>query len=286
MATVASRNFSSPRSNLRALGAVAWREWTIFRRYPSWIVSMFVWPIIMPAAYIFGARALSGPSASGLGPFAEATGTSDYIGYIAIGTIVWMWQNMALWSIGFALRDDQIRGTLESNWLSPAPRLWYLLGSALMNGVLLLSFLIISGLEFALFFGAHFNGNPLLVGLVLLLAMPSIYGLGFAFASLVMAAREANAFVFLVRGLVMIFCGITFPISVLPGWMHAISAWLPPTYVIHGVRSALLDGASLPSLLPDLAALVGFGVFWLVVGYLLFNRMDRRSRQTGSLSQY
>jgi ABC-2 type transport system permease protein len=53
--------------------------------------------------------------------------------------------------------------------------------------------------------------------------IPSIYGLGFAFASLVITAKEANAFVFLVRGLVMIFCGITFPVSLLPEWMHSVA---------------------------------------------------------------
>jgi ABC-2 type transport system permease protein len=55
-------------------------------------------------------------------------------------------------------------------------------------------------------------------------SIPSIYGLGFAFASVVIAAREANAFVFLVRGLVMIFCGITYPIAVPPpGWMQGVA---------------------------------------------------------------
>jgi ABC-2 type transport system permease protein len=281
-----SRYGHSLRSDLRALGTVIWREWTIFSRYPSWIVSMFVWPVILPAGYILGARALAGPDGSGLPLFARAAGTSDYVGYIAIGTIVWMWQNMSLWTIGFALREEQLRGTLESNWLTPAPRLWFLLGSGLLHGLLMLSFLLVSGLEFALFFGAHFGGNPLLVGLLLLVATPSIYGLGFAFASLVMAAREANAFVFLVRGLVMIFCGITYPISVLPGWMQAVAAWLPQTYVIHGVRSAALSGAGLGALWPDLLPLLGFGAFWLAAGYLAFAWMERRTRRTGSLGQY
>ena len=59
----------------------------------------------------------------------------------------------------------------------------------------------------------RFNGNPLLVLLIILVSIPSIYGLGMAFASLVITAKEAQNFVFLVRGLVMIFCGITFPVS-------------------------------------------------------------------------
>src|SRR5882757_2179847 len=107
------------RTELRALASVAWREWMIFRRYPSWIVSLLVWPVILPAGYILSARALAGPDGSGLALFAQAAGTSDYVGYIAVGTIVWMWQNMSLWTIGFALREEQLRGTLESNWLTP-----------------------------------------------------------------------------------------------------------------------------------------------------------------------
>ena len=265
---------------------MVWREWTIFTRYPSVVVTLLVWPVIMPAGYILSARALAGPDGSGLALFAQAAGTADYVGYIAVGTIVWMWQNMALWSIGFALREEQMRGTLESNWLTPARRLWFLLGSGLMHGIVMLGFIVISGIEFALFFGARFNGNPLLVGLVLLAAMPSIYGLGFAFASLVLAAKEANAFVFLVRGLVMIFCGITYPISVLPGWMQTVAAWQPQTYVIHAIRSAVLTGANLPELLPDLLPLLGFGGAWLAAGYLAFVWMERRVHRTGALGQY
>jgi ABC-2 type transport system permease protein len=274
------------RSDVGALASVFRREWTIFRRYPSWIISVFIWPVILPAGYILSARALAGPDGSGLALFAHAAGTRDYVGYIAVGTIVWMWQNMTLWTIGYALREEQLRGTLESNWLTPARRLWFLFGSGLMHGLLLLSFIIVAGLEFVLFFGARFNGNPLLAALVLLAAAPSIYGLGFAFASLVLAAKEANAFVFLVRGLVMIFCGITYPISVLPGWMQSVAVWLPQTYVIHGMRSAVLTGGTLADLLPDVLALLAFGALWMAAGYLAFVWMERRVHRSGSLGMY
>jgi ABC-2 type transport system permease protein len=273
-------------ADLRALGSVFWREGVIATRYPSFIVTLIVWPVIMPAGYILSARALAGPDGSGLALFAQAAGTSDYIGYIVIGTIVWMWQNMCLWSIGYALREEQMRGTLESNWLTPARRLWFLFGTGLMHGLMMVGVIVLSGLEFGLLFGAHFNGTRLLIALVLLWALPSIYGLGFAFASLVMAVREANAFVFLVRGVVMIFCGITYPISVLPGWMQSVSVWLPQTYVIHAIRAAALTGAGLPELMPDLLAMLAFGVFWIVAGYVAFVWMERRARQSGSLGQY
>ncbi|HEX9028787.1 MAG TPA: ABC transporter permease [Anaerolineales bacterium] len=290
MTTLSSQNSSLSRSGfpaeLRALGAVFNREWTIFLRYPTWIIGLFVWPVIFPMAYFLSARALAGPDGSGLPLFTQAAGTDNFLGFIAIGTTVWMWQNIVLWNVGFALREEQLRGTLETNWLSPTWRFSYLLGSSMTQMISMLVFLAMSFLEFSLLFGIHFQGSPWLVLLVMLAGVPSIYGLGFAFASLVITAKEANSFVFLVRGLVMVFCGITFPISVLPAWMQAVSRWLPPTYVIHGMRSVLLSGASFQQLLPDLTALAGFGFFWLVAGYLLFNWMERRARQTGAIGQY
>ncbi|HEX6032847.1 MAG TPA: ABC transporter permease, partial [Anaerolineales bacterium] len=257
-------------SDLRALFAVMRREWVIFTRYPSWVIALFIWPLIFPMLYILTARALAGPDGSGMAVFMETTGAQDFIGYIVIGTTVWMWQNIVLWDVGFSLRNEQMRGTLESNWLSPTWRFSYLLGHTGPQLVSMLMFITITAIEFGLLFGIRLNGSPWMIFLMMLVAIPSIYGLGFAFASLVITVKEANAFVFLIRGLVMIFCGITFPVSLLPGWMQSISKWLPQTYLIHGMRAAAFSDAGVRELAPDLMPLLLFGTFWLVVGYFTF----------------
>lgn len=270
----------------RALRAVVRREWTIFRRYPSWIIALFIWPIIFPMAYILSSQALAGPNSGGLLIFQHNAGTTDVVGYIVIGTIIWMWQNVVLWNVGFALREERMRGTLESNWLSPSWRFSLLLGNSAVQMVTMLIFIAVSLIEFSILYGVRFNGDPLLVTLMFLVSIPSIYGLGFAFASIVIIAREANAFVFLVRGLVMIFCGITYPIAVLPGWMQSVAQFLPQTYIIYGFREAMLNAADFQSLLPVYEIMLVFGAFWLVVGFTLFRRMERRARWTGALGQY
>jgi len=273
-------------SDVRAFAAIVRREWTIFTRYPSWIIALFIWPLIFPMMYILTARALSGPDGSGLSVFMQLTGASDFIGYIIVGTTVWMWQNIVLWDVGFALRNEQMRGTLESNWLSPTWRFSYLLGHTGPQIVSMAMFIAVTALEFGLLFGVKLNGSPWMILLMTLTAIPSIYGLGFAFASLVITLKEANAFVFLVRGLVMIFCGITFPVSILPGWMQSFAAWLPQTYLIHGIRAAAFSNADLNALLPDLIPLLLFGTAWLIVGYFTFIWMERRARRTGAIGQY
>ena len=286
--TFSRRSLGQPglASDLRALWAVIRREWTIFRRYPSWIIAMFIWPLIFPMMYILTARALSGPDGSGFSVFKATTGVSDFIGYIVIGTTVWMWQNIVLWDVGFSLREEQLRGTLESNWLSPTWRFSYLLGHTGPQLISMLMFISITALEFGLLFNVKLNGSVWMILLMMLAAVPAIYGLGFAFASLVITVKEANAFVFLIRGLVMIFCGITFPISLLPGWMQSIAGWLPQTYLIHGMRAAAFSKAGIPELLPDLVPLLLFGTFWLLLGYFTFLWMERRARRTGAIGQY
>ena len=273
-------------SEVQAFIAITRREWMIFRRYPSWIIALLIWPLIFPMMYILTGRALSGPDGSGLAVFTKTTGATDFIGYIVIGTTVWMWQNIVLWDVGFSLRNEQMRGTLESNWLSPTWRFSYLLGHTGPQIISMAMFILITAIEFGLIFGVKLHGSIWLVLLVMLASIPAVYGLGFAFASLVITLKEANAFVFLVRGLVMIFCGITFPISLLPGWMQSVAAWLPQTYMIHGMRSAAFGNASLMDLWPDLKALILFGAFWLTTGYLLFTWMERRARQSGAIGQY
>jgi ABC-2 type transport system permease protein len=237
-------------------------------------------------AYILSARALAGPDNSGLALFIARTGISDYLGYIAVGTTIWMWQNVVLWNVGFQLRNEQFRGTLETNWMTPTWRFSFLLGPSIMHMATMLLFMIVSALEFGLIFGVRLNGNPLLVVLVLLVSIPAVYGLGMAFASLVIAVKEAQNFVFLVRGSVMIFCGVTFPVALLPGWMQTVANGLPQTYMMRAFRNAALANASLSDLAPDLLALLGFGAFLLAAGYLLFMRMERRSRRTGAIGQY
>lgn len=269
-----------------ALVAVMKREWVIFLRYPSWIISLFLWPIIFPLSYVFTARALSGRDGIGMAQFVATTGVHDYTGYIAIGTIIWMWQNVVLWNIGFSLRNEQLRGTLESNWLSPTWRFAYLLGGSVPQLISMLMFLTVSAIEFVLVFGVRFEGSLWLTLLALLVAIPSVYGLGFAFASLVINVKEANAFVFLVRGMVMVFCGITYPITILPNWMRPIADWLPQTYIIHAIRSASLSTQGLPAIAGDLKAMALFGAFWLAFGYLIFNWMERHARRTGAIGQY
>lgn len=274
-------------SQLRALLTMAHKEWTIFRRYPSWIMAFLIWPLIFPLGAIFTARALSGPDGSSLPAFARLAGTADYVGFLVVGLAMYMWLNITLWDVGFQLRNEQMRGTLESNWLCPIWRFSIMLGPSLTKMATSLLFLAMAVLEYRLLFGIWVvGGNIGLILLILLLVIPSIYGIGVAFGSLVIRFQEANTMVFLVRGIFMIFTGTSYPLAILPDWMQRVAAWLPLTYAIRAMRAVSLNSATLRDILPDLQMLALFAVVIPLAGYWLFQFTERRARRTGSLGKY
>lgn len=286
----ASIRSSLSRTNLmaqiRAFSVIVHRDWLHFVRYPTWVIAFLIWPILFPAVYIFGSFALAGPDGSGIPQFLSVAGTENFLGYIMVGTTVWMWSNTMLWNVGLALREEQMRGTLESNWMTPTSRFFFLLGTGPVHAATMVLFMLCSVVEFRLFFNLTFHANLPSLLVVLLAAIPALYGMGFTFASVVILARESNTFVFLVRGLVMIFCGITYPTTVMPGWMQAAAPWFPQTLIIRTARAAALNAAPVSAISSDLVLLVLQGAVWMIIGYVAFSLIERRARAKGALGQY
>jgi ABC-2 type transport system permease protein len=271
---------------VNAVAAVIRRELLVFSRYPSWVLSVVIWPVLFPLIYLLSSRALSGPGGEGLPAFVRAAGTDNIRGFIVIGTTAWMWLNITLWSVGTSLRTDQLRGVLESNWLTPTPRFALLLGTAASQALLSLGFLAVSFVEFTVLLGVDFEVNAAGALAVLAASIPWIYGLGITFAALVLRFKEATAMVCFVRGVFMVFAGISFPLSVLPGWMRGVAGGLPLTHTIDGARAALLAGAAPGDLRGSLGFLLWSGALLCATGYVCFQTVDRIVRRQGSVGHH
>ena len=115
---------------------------------------------------------------------------------------------------------------------------------------------------------------------VILVAVPALYGLGALFAAVVLRFGEVSAMVQTVRGVFTVFCGMTFPIIILPVWAKAVALTLPPTYLIGDLRAVLLTGSDFVSLIPTLAILAAMGLaLWLRGGRLPAHRAVRPPRR-------
>jgi ABC-2 type transport system permease protein len=271
----------------RVFGAAVRKEWRIVRRYPSNLAFTLFWPVMLPAVYVWAARAFGGDSSSAQDAFVQRAGTADVAGFLYVGWAVFMWLTIILWGPGAALRQEQLRGTLQSVFLTPAPRWALLFGVAPAHLLLSLVMFGVVGAALWLGFDAPIGGAAALRALVVILAsVPLLVGIGALLSSLVLLVRDTSGLLMLLRASFTVLCGVTYPVVVLPGWAQAVANVLPPTHVIGALRSALLTGAGFVSLGPTLVGLLGAGVVACACATGALSLAERGLRRNGGLERY
>jgi ABC-2 type transport system permease protein len=272
---------------LRTLVAAARKEWQIIRRYTGLWIQLLFWPLALPLVYVVQANAYSGGDPSALAAFAARAGTSDLAGFLFVGWSVYMWLSTVLWGPGTQLRQQQVQGQLEAVFLTPASRPAILFGPMAAYLVLTLWQLLIVGLALRFGFGVRLGAGEAARALaVVAVSIPALYGLGALFSAAVLRFREVNGLVQVVRGVCTVFCGMTYPIVILPGWAQHVAHSLPPTYVIADFREVLLRSAGLVQLLPDFAVLLASGAVLCLAAAIAFAASERHARRGGALVQY
>jgi ABC-2 type transport system permease protein len=273
--------------DLRAFAAATRKEWRILRRYKGSFLSFVFWPIALPLAFVFQAEAFSGGREDTMAAFTERAGTNEVAGFLFVGWATYMWLSIILWGPGTSLRDEQVRGSLEAVFLTPASRLVVLFGPAISQLVWAIWIFLVVGAALQIGFGV--NIGPLEAGralAVIAVGIPALYAIGALFASVVLRFGNVNALVQGVRGLFTAVCGMSFPIIVLPELAQRVALALPPTYLIADLRSVLLAGAGLGAVVGDLAILAGMGVVLALLAVVAFRRTEQYARRGGRLAQY
>ncbi len=272
------------RTQLRALYVIARKDWKVFWRYPLNAFSHIFQPIIWLTPVYFMGKAFS-VNGQALG-FEAYSGTSDYMSFILLGTVLTNFILTVFWGMGYALKNDMDAGVLESNWLTPVPRLLMLVGrtlsSLLVTTITSAIMLLIAGA----LFGFRPTGNTLAAFLTAVPMLIGLYGFGFAFAAIVLLMREANTLVDVSSFLVQGFSGTNFPVKSLPTWLIPIALILPLTYGLDAVRGFLLQSETLLPIPVEIGILIVFmfGMLWF--GAWVFNRVERRVRTLGTLGQH
>ena len=273
--------------DLRAFWAASRKEWRILRRYKGSFLSFVFWPIALPLAFVFQAEAFAGGREDTMAAFTDRAGTNEIAGFLFIGWATYMWLSIILWGPGTSLRTEQIRGSLEAVFLTPASRLVVLFGPAISQLVWAIWIFLVVGVALWLGFGVTIGPLEALRALaVIAVGIPALYAIGALFAAVVLRFGEVSALVQGVRGLFTAVCGMSFPIVVLPDLAQRVALALPPTYLIADLRAVLLSRTGIGNVVGDLAILAGMGVVLAVLAVIAFHRTEQYARRGGRLAQY
>ena len=273
--------------DLRAFGAAVRREFRQIRRYPIFLFGLLFWPTLLPAVYVLMGRVYSGDDPAAIAAFAERSGVSDVAGFVFVGFSMYMWLSTLLWGPGTALRQEQMRGTLESVFLTPTSRLVVLFGPPLAHLCSTLLMFVVMAISLRVLFGIELAPEAIARTLVVIaVAIPAMYAIAALFSAGVLRYGEIGPAVQFVRGALVLFAGVTYPIVMLPDWARSVASVLPSTYVVSDMRAVLLARAGLDAVAGDLLIVVGLTIAIGAIAVVVYRWIELDARRTGMLSRY
>ena len=273
---------SAPPPRRVALGlAFVERQTNLWKRYWAWEVVWLVYGVVNTLAITFIAKEAARSGA--VNPQQAQRLTL----FLLIGTLVWAYLSAVLDDMSLVITWERWEGTIEHTLMAPVPRAVHLLGMSafgvLHATVRTLLILACSVPFFHLAFGHAAWGAA---AVVLAVGSASVVGLGILTGILPMLYPErGEQMSFMVQSLVLLVSGVYYAVSVLPGWLQAASVISPATYLLRGIRSALIDGQGTARQGQVLLVLGVLGVILVPLSIAAFSGAERWARRTGRLKR-
>lgn len=270
------------RATWSAFWAMVWKELIVLSRYPVQFVTSFAQVFLIVAIF-----SLAGLMFSPAGM--DADGTTS--GVVVYGFVLFIFMSDTLWSIGVNIRREQVQGTLEQLYLSPASKFANLV-SRVTNLLLFTGSLSLLSMVVMRSILGNFPAENIGLGsLILAFTLSGTFGVGFAFAALTLKIKEsANTLANLLQFAFLILTANFFPFAALPEPVLWVSRAIPLSYAVDAFRSTLLGyPAGYPELAPiqvELVIVVLFGSLMPLLGYRMYRRAEDQARRSGSLAEF
>ncbi len=268
------------RMELRASYAFIERNINLMRRYMGWEIVWFAYSLASALSITYIGAAMERISGTSV--------NTDYlILYLLIGTLVWRFLSVVFNDISEMIQWERWEGTIEYTLMAPIHRLTHMMGQtafAVLHGAIFT--LAIAGVIVLFFHISLAQANLLGSTLMLIAGSLSFIGMGIMASVLPLLFPERGAqMTNVVQALLLLFSGVYYPVDVLPSWMQLIARASPATYVLEGIRQAILNGVPTRALLPTILYLVAVGIGLMVVGLWVFEQAERYAKRTGKLKR-
>jgi ABC-2 type transport system permease protein len=219
------------------------------------------------------------PSYNGVAP--------TYMEFVGVGIALTSFMQVALGRVVSAIRTEQLQGTLEALLVTPTSPATIQIGSVVYDlayiPIRTVTFLVMA----AFFFGIHYFASGLLpVCVILLVFIPSIWGLGILGAAATLTFRRGSGIVGFGASVLTLTSGSYFPVELFPGWMQVLIRPNPITIALNASREALIGGVGWSQVLPAVLSLVPFMVLFLGMGVIAWRWALRRERRKGTIGLY
>ncbi|NJP05648.1 MAG: ABC transporter permease [Chloroflexaceae bacterium] len=269
---------------LRGSYAFIERNMHLIKRYWAWEVVWLVYAIVNALSITFIGKAAENIT----GTVISAEATHTFILYLMIGTLVWHYLAVVFDMVSESIQWERWEGTIEYTFMAPISRITHLLGQsafAVFFGAL--HTVIILGIVTVFFTIDLSQANVISVITLLVLGSLGFIGLGLMAAVLPLLWPEKGVqMTSIIKATILLVSGIYYPISVLPEWLQPLAYLSPATYMLEGMRAAMLDNASVAELLvPTFIPLVLTAAVAIPLGFAVFGQAEAYAKRAGLLKR-
>jgi len=265
--------------DLIGLGGVVERNVYLTRRYIWWDLAFFVWTVANTLTIVFIAKGI------------EAEGGNIDVDRVTtillVGAVIWAYLGIIFEILTETVAWERWEGTIEYTFMAPLSRPVHLFGMGFFAiGYGIVRAILLFGVV-AAFFSLHLpNADYVAALVVLIVASISFIGIGMMTAVLPLISPEKGTQLgFVAQGLLLVVSGVYYPVSVLPEWMQWLAKISPATYALRGCRAAIIDGAGITDLWPEIWALLVIGVVSVPLGLWTFRTGERYAKKHGKLKR-
>lgn len=223
----------------------------------------------------------------------KADFTSPLFAYMFIGNAFFQYVAAVMTGVSWAILDDREHyRTLKYIYTAPVNIPFYLLGRGVAR-FLTATFAVIVIMVFGIVFlkvPFHFlSVNWGLLFAALFIGVLMLATLGLILAGFTLLLVRQNFFLGdVVAGTMFIFCGVIFPMDLLPPGLDKVGYFLPITYWLELIRRAFVGRVSdaFPTFsnlgnLQLFLILVGLSIVFGILGFWIFKLCDHRAREKG-----
>ena len=257
------------------------RQTNLWKRHWAWEVVWLVYGVVNTLAITFIAKQLEAEH------IVSGRRANDLILFLLIGTLVWSYLSAVLDDISLVVTWERWEGTIEHTLMAPVPRVAHLIGTAVfgvLHAIFRTSLILLIALPFFSVDLSHAHWDT--AALVVAVGSFSLVGLGILAGVLPLLYPErGEQMSFMVQSVVLLISGVYYSVSTLPGWLQGVSHLSPATYLLRGIRHAVIDGATPAAEGHDLAILAVFAVAMIPASIAVFSAAERWAKRTGRLKR-
>ncbi|MEK6256232.1 MAG: ABC transporter permease [Chloroflexota bacterium] len=266
--------------NIQATYAFIERNANLVKRYWAWEIVWMTYSIANALSVSFiglGMESLTG----------AAVDSQFLVLYLVVGTLVWRYLSLIFIWITEIIQIERWEGTIEYTLMAPIRRWVHMAGQTLFAVTYSMIFTsIILAIMVGLFEIDLSSANMFGGALVLVAGSLSFIGIGIMASVLPLLFPERGAqMTHIVIAMLLLVSGVYYPVSVLPPTLQALSRVSPATYVLEGVRAALMDGVNMQELWQYIWPVLIMGVVAIPVGLKVFSLAENYAKRSGKLAR-